>query len=65
MFSDDFFSLFSNRKFSILLIGISNTIDTLEKYSERLKVRIPDITNIVFKPYNEVQIIAIMESKLK
>ena len=41
LFSQEFFSLFSQKKIKLMLIGISNTIDTLEKYAQRLKIKIP------------------------
>lgn len=35
-----------------MLLGISNTIDAVEKYGEKMRVRVDDITNIVFNPYS-------------
>ena len=51
IFTEDFFKLFSNPKIDIMLLGISNTIDAMVKYSKNIALNINEIKNIVFKPY--------------
>jgi hypothetical protein len=40
--------LFSNPKFNIMLLGISNTTDSMVKYSKNIAVNLKDIKNVVF-----------------
>lgn len=54
--SEDFFDIFCNKNLKILLLGISNTIDALEKYGDKLKVKVSEVTNIVFNPYTKDQL---------
>jgi hypothetical protein len=40
IFTEDFFKLFSNLKIDIMLLGISNTIDAMVKYSKNIALNI-------------------------
>jgi len=44
-------SLFSNKQLNINLIGVSNSIDALEKYNEKV-CSLYHVKNIVFAPYD-------------
>jgi Cdc6-like AAA superfamily ATPase len=63
--SEDFLLLFSKKNINLILIGISNTIDTLQKYSSKFSFKINDIENVVFQPYTCENIIMIMKDKLE
>lgn len=62
--SEDFFSLFSNKNLKIMLIGISNDIDALEKYGPKFNVGVSDVSNIVFNPYTIEEVKNIIEDKI-
>jgi hypothetical protein len=65
IFTEDFFCLFSNHKLNIMMLGISNTIDALAKYSKSISVNLNDIKNTVFQPYPLENIVKIMKEKLE
>ena len=44
-------SLFNKNGLKMILLGISNTIDTIQKYSSKHAFSVAKIGNIVFKPY--------------
>jgi Cdc6-like AAA superfamily ATPase len=46
------------------MLGISNTIDALEKYCEKLKINVNEVTNIVFNPYTVEQLKEIIIDRL-
>ena len=46
------------------LIGVSNTIDALEKYNGRSHLMMSDIKNLVFCPYNQDYIDLIIKDKI-
>lgn len=48
-----------------MLLGISNTIDAVEKYGSKMNVNIYDIKNIVFHPYKLIEMVTIIEDKIK
>jgi len=56
--------LFGRKNIKLILIGISNTIDTLQKYSSKFSFKIQDIDNVVFSPYSCEHISEIMKDKL-
>ena len=43
-----------------MLIGVSNTIDTLTKYSKSIAINIKEIKNIVFEPYEKDHVMKII-----
>ena len=47
----------------MILIGISNTIDTLQKYFFKFSIKLEDVDNIVFKPYTVKDIREIITEK--
>lgn len=51
IFTEDFFQLFSNPNLNLMMIGVSNTIDALAKYSKNIALNLNEIKNIVFEPY--------------
>lgn len=65
IFTEDFFCLFSNPKLNIMMLGISNTIDALAKYSKSISVNLNEIKNIVFEPYPVENIVKIIKEKLE
>ena len=56
MLTEDFFDIFTNRNLRIVMVGISNTIDALEKYCEKININVSEVTNIVFNPYTVEQL---------
>jgi len=56
--------LFWEKKLDIGLIGVSNSIDAMEKYWAKEYCREWEIQNVVFVPYNNVQIQVFMQDKL-
>lgn len=50
-FTEDFMKLFQKKGLPIILIGISNTIDALQKYSGKFSFKIHEIDNVIFPPY--------------
>lgn len=50
---------------NLVLVGISNTIDTLQKYSGNYSFKVTDIENVVFSPYKAEQIQVILTDKIK
>lgn len=64
MLTEDFFDIFTNRNLKIVMLGISNTIDALEKYCEKLKINVSEVTNIVFNPYTVEQLKEIIIDRL-
>ncbi len=65
IFTEDFFCLFSNTKLNLMMLGISNTIDALAKYSKSISVNLNEIKNIVFQPYAIENIVKIIKEKLE
>jgi len=63
--SEDFLSLFLKKTVNLVLIGISNTIDCLQKYSGKYSFKVTEIENVVFSPYRADQIMTIVLDKLK
>lgn len=49
---------------NLILVGISNTIDTLQKYSGKYSFKVSEIENIVFAPYRTEHIMAILQDKI-
>lgn len=49
--TEDFMKLFQKKNLNIILIGISNTIDTLLKSSNKFCFKMHDIENVIFPPY--------------
>ncbi len=64
IFTEDFFCLFANPKLNIMMLGISNTIDALAKYSKSISVNLNEIKNTVFEPYTLESIVKILKEKL-
>lgn len=62
--SEDFLTLFQKKSVNLVLVGISNTIDTLQKYSGKYSFKVSEIENVVFAPYKAEHIMAIMQDKL-
>lgn len=54
--TEDFLKLFQRRGLRFILIGISNTIDTLLKSSKKFGFKMQDIDNIIFSPYTATHI---------
>lgn len=46
------------------MLGVSNTIDALAKYSKNIAVNLNEIKNVVFEPYKVENIVDIMKQKL-
>ena len=46
------FQIFSNPIKNISLIGTSNTMEIMNTLMTKYKLSLPDIKNIVFKPYS-------------
>lgn len=44
---------FMKEKYATAFIGISNTIELLKTLTHKYKIKLPEIKNIVFKPYNQ------------
>lgn len=63
--TEDFMKLFQKKGFPIILIGISNTIDALQKYSGKFSFKIHEIDNVIFPPYTAEQIAEIMKDKIE
>ena len=63
--TDAFLSLFIKKSVNIILLGISNTIDTIQKYSSKYSFNITTIENVVFAPYRMEQIMVILRDKLE
>lgn len=61
IFTEDFFMLFSNPKINIMMLGISNTIDAMAKYSKNICINLNEIKNIVFEPYSHETIVKIIK----
>lgn len=55
----EFLSLFSRKELNLSLIGVSNSIDALERYSEKV-ASLHQAKNLVFAPYNQHIIAAII-----
>ena len=49
--SEDFLTLFLKKSANLVLLGISNTINTLQRYSSKYSFNIGEIENVVFEPY--------------
>lgn len=64
-FTEDFMKLFQKKGLPIILIGISNTIDALQKYSGKFSFKIHEIDNVIFPPYTAEQIAEIMKDKIE
>jgi hypothetical protein len=47
-----------------MMLGISNTIDALAKYSKSISVNLNEIKNTVFEPYSLENIVKIMKEKM-
>lgn len=62
--TEDFMKLFQKKGLRLILIGISNTIDTLLKSSSKFCFKMQDIENVIFPPYNAEQLGEIMKDKL-
>lgn len=62
--TEDFMKLFQKKGVPIILIGISNTIDALQKYSGKFSFKIHEIDNVIFPPYTAEQIAEIMKDKI-
>lgn len=43
------------------MLGVSNTIDALAKYSKNIAVNLNEIKNVVFEPYKVENIVDIMK----
>ena len=48
----------------MVLLGISNTINTLQRYSSKYSFNVTEIENIVFEPYKMEHIMAILGEKI-
>jgi Cdc6-like AAA superfamily ATPase len=59
-----FLTFLLTRNLKIVMLGISNTIDALEKYCEKLKINVNEVTNIVFNPYTVEQLKEIIIDRL-
>lgn len=46
------------------MVGVSNTIDTLQKYSGKYSFKVSDIENVVFAPYRAEHIAGLLGEKL-
>lgn len=44
-----------------MLLGVSNTIDSIAAYSKNIAVDLKEIKNIVFEPYTRDHIVEIMK----
>jgi Cdc6-like AAA superfamily ATPase len=62
--TEDFLKLFQKKSLRLILIGISNTIDTLLKSSKKFGFKMQDIENIIFSPYTAAHIAEIIKDKL-
>jgi Cdc6-like AAA superfamily ATPase len=62
--TEDFMKLFQRKGLRLILIGISNTIDTLLKSSKKFNFKMQEIENIIFAPYTAVHIAEIIKDKL-
>jgi Cdc6-like AAA superfamily ATPase len=63
-YSSEFLTLFSKKELNLGLIGVSNTIDALEKYNAKVFFSLYEIRNLVFSPYDLDTISMIIENKL-
>lgn len=57
--------LFQKKGLKLILIGISNTIDTLLKSSSKFCFKMHEIENIIFSPYTSENIAEIMKDKIE
>lgn len=64
-YSCEFLTLFTKKELNLGLIGVSNTIDALEKFNAKVYSSLYDIKNLVFSPYSQDVISLIIEDKLK
>ncbi len=47
-----------------MMLGISNTIDAMAKYSKSIAINLNEIKNVVFQPYTLEDIVKIMKEKI-
>jgi Cdc6-like AAA superfamily ATPase len=62
--TEDFMKLFQKKGLRLILIGISNTIDTLLKCSNKFGFKIHEVENVIFSPYTAEHIAEIMKDKI-
>lgn len=63
--TEDFMKLFQRKGLKLMLIGISNTIDTVLKSSNKFGFKIHEVENIIFSPYTAEHISEIMKDKIE
>jgi Cdc6-like AAA superfamily ATPase len=62
--TEDFMKLFQKKGLRLILIGISNTIDTLLKCCNKFGFKIHEVENVIFSPYTAEHIAEIMKDKI-
>ena len=62
--SEDFLTLFLKRSVNLILVGISNTIDAIQKYSGNYSFKVSEIVNLVFAPFKAEHFLSIMQDNL-
>lgn len=63
--TEDFMRLFQKKGLDLILIGISNSIDVIQKSSLKYSFKIQEIENIIFPPYTAEHISCIIKDKLE
>ena len=60
----DIFKLFSNPVHNLSMIGTSNTMEIINSLTTKYKLTVPEVANIVFKPYSPDEIRSIIKQRI-